>query len=203
MSKSTIDRAALTEEMLSRWRDNDMVGFNRLEIDGWEEDDLLNEAENLGIDISEYRVFFATGDVCVDKTRWLLKKPTNIKELKAELRARDRRIAELERKFVTWSYLVEVYCDQRDKTVHVSINGISEDDVPRLHKWWYHGEYGWNLQAYALQRAKTQLFEIAEAKHAEACCSDCDPYSNSHRRHVKSNGCSPKGQDILESVSSF
>ena len=66
MSKSTIDRAALTEEMLSRWRDNDMVGFNRLEIDGWEEDDLLTAAENLGIDISEYCVFFATDETSTE-----------------------------------------------------------------------------------------------------------------------------------------
>jgi hypothetical protein len=51
---STIDRAALTDEMLRMWRD-----ISKQEINSWDEDALLDEAQRYGIDISEFCVFFA------------------------------------------------------------------------------------------------------------------------------------------------
>ena len=51
---STIDRMALTSELLSRWQ-----SISRQEINGWDEGALLDEAERYGIDVSEFCVFFA------------------------------------------------------------------------------------------------------------------------------------------------
>ena len=89
MSKSTIDRAALTEELLERYRPytaqagkaafsvlaeelrerfpqagggDAMQSLLRRDFDGLDEDDLLTAAETMGIDISEYCVFFATDE---------------------------------------------------------------------------------------------------------------------------------------------
>jgi len=73
MSKSTIDRAALTEEILDRFPPyvreplfSQMWAELRRTFEGLEEDDLLTAAENLGIDISEYCVFFATDETSTE-----------------------------------------------------------------------------------------------------------------------------------------